>query len=156
TVKQGSSNNHVESVLADRDGSVWLATSGGLHRWNNGQITIPRTRSGNTDGKFNGHSPSSLFQDDRGRIWVSTFGGIGYLENDSFNSVSGIPGGGAMLSVVQDKAGNLWVDNEKLGLFELYRDGEMQQITWAALGHKDHASVLAADPLQGGIWIGFF
>src|SRR5262249_9892764 len=91
-----------------------------------------------------------------GRIWVATLGGMGYLENDRFNSVSGVPGGGGMLSVVQDKAGNLWVDNEKFGLFQLLPRGEVQQVPWTALGHQDHASVLAADPVQGGIWIGFF
>src|SRR5689334_17140980 len=72
TVNQGLLNDTIESVLADRDGSVWLATDGGLHRWNNGQITIPRTGSGKPDGKLNGLNPDSLFQDDRGRIWVST------------------------------------------------------------------------------------
>jgi signal transduction histidine kinase len=30
------------------------------------------------------------------------------------------------------------------------------QIPWADLGHKDHASILAADRRRGGLWIGFF
>jgi signal transduction histidine kinase/ligand-binding sensor domain-containing protein len=45
SVKQGLSNGTVESVLAARDGSVWLGTVDGLDRWDNGQITIYRTRS---------------------------------------------------------------------------------------------------------------
>ena len=33
------------SVLAARDGSLWLGTSDGLNRWNEGQITVYRKRS---------------------------------------------------------------------------------------------------------------
>ena len=67
SVKQGLSNAIVESVLAARDGSVWLGTDDGLNRWNDGQITIYRKQSSGLpdDGV------ESLFQDDRGRIWVS-------------------------------------------------------------------------------------
>ena len=35
----------VGSVLAARDGSVWLGTRDGLNRWNDGQITIYRKRN---------------------------------------------------------------------------------------------------------------
>ena len=156
TVSQGLSNELVGSVLASRDGSVWIGgTLGGLNQWKNGQITTPRTGSGKPDGKLNGLTPQSLFRDDSGRIWVSTRRGIGYLQHDRFIAVSGVPSGN-VLSIVDDIAGNLWIDNEPLGLFELLRGGDVQHIPWAGLGHKDHASVLAADPVQGGLWIGFF
>ena len=151
TVKQGLSIDAVGSVLAARDGSVWLSTRGGLYRWNAGQITSYDKR----DGKLNGLNPSSLFQDDRGRIWVATLGAFGYLENDRFISIDNVPGGN-VLSIVQDRAGNLWVANENLGLFQLTPERKVQQIPWVKLGHQDHASVLAADPLKSGLWIGFF
>src|SRR5262249_15233815 len=95
TVNQGLSHAIVRSVLADRNGSVWLSTYGGLNRWNDGQITIfgkrsaqtrggaqPITGSDKREGKLNGLVPNSLFQDDRGRIWVSTLREFGYLDND--------------------------------------------------------------------------
>lgn len=151
TGNQGLSNATVGSVLVDRDGSVWLGTYGGLDRWNNGQITTYDKRN----GKLNGRVPGSLFQDDKGRIWVSTLRGIGYLENGKFIPISGVPDGN-ILSISQDTAGNLWVANESSGLFRLSPRGEAQQIPWATLGYKDHASVLAADSARGGLWIGFF
>jgi ligand-binding sensor domain-containing protein/signal transduction histidine kinase len=161
-VNQGLSSAIVGSVLASRDGSVWLSTYGGLNRWNNGQLTIYRER---TEPTMMGVSEivgsglpvkgiESLFQDSRGRIWVSTSRGIGYLENDRFISISGVPGGN-ILSMGEDTAGNLWIVNEQFGLFHLLRGSEVRQIPWAALGHKDHASALAADPLHGGLWLGF-
>jgi ligand-binding sensor domain-containing protein len=42
-----------------------------------------------------------------------------------------------------------------LGLFQLFRGNVVQRIPWAKLGHKDHVSALVADPLQGGLWLGF-
>jgi len=154
TVKQGLSNAAVGSVLAARDGSVWFATSGGLNRWNNGQITIPHTGSTKQDGKLNGLNPHSLFQDDRGRIWVSTRGGVGYLENGRFISISGIPGG-PVNAIVQDIAGNLWIASEHSGLFQLFGGSLVRHIPWAELGHKDHVSAAAVDRSQNGLWLGF-
>jgi signal transduction histidine kinase/ligand-binding sensor domain-containing protein len=155
TVSQGLSNSEVNSVLADRDESVWLATNGGLDRWDQGQTAIARIGSGKPDVKLNGLNPHSLFQDHSGRIWVSTLRGVGYLENDRFVSVSGVPGGGVH-SIAEDNAGNVCIANQGHGLFRVSPRNEVEQIPWARLGHKDHASVLAADPVQGGLWLGFF
>jgi ligand-binding sensor domain-containing protein len=33
---------------------------------------------------------------------------------------------------------------------------EVQQIPWASLGQKDNAVAIAADPLHGGLWVGFY
>jgi signal transduction histidine kinase/ligand-binding sensor domain-containing protein len=154
SVKQGLLKTVVGSVLADRDGSVWLSTYGGLNRWDNGKITIPRTGIAKRDGKINGQAPNSLFQDDRGRIWISTFGGIGYLQNDRFISLKAFSTGG-VLSMTQGRAGNLWVANEHVALFELRADAVVQKIPWSKLGNHAHATDLAADPVRGGLWLGF-
>src|SRR5439155_17590693 len=96
------------------------------------------------------------FQDDRGRIWVSTVSGLGYLENNRFISVSAVPGGSAVHSIAEDTAGTLWIASQDLGLFHLLPGNVVQQIPWAGLGRKDFAYALIADPLQGGLWLGFF
>jgi ligand-binding sensor domain-containing protein len=154
TAKHGLSKAPAGAVLADRDGSVWLATEGGLNRWSKGRITV-FGKGNKPDGKLNGNIPHSLFQDDRGRIWVSTRTEFGYLENDRFVSISGIPGG-LVRSIVEDTGGNLWIANQEFGLFKLLRGSEVQRIPWAGLGRKDFATTLVADPLQGGLWLGFF
>lgn len=162
TVKQGLSNDLVMAVMADRDGSVWLATRGGLNRWNDGQMTVYRARSapattGVREVVGSGVPDEglvSLFQDDRGRIWVSTLRGIGYLENDRFTSVSGVPGGN-LISIVQDGAGTMWFADERRGLYQLPRESEARHVPWDALGHLDPASALAADSSRGGLWLGF-
>src|ERR1700733_11312781 len=153
-VKQGLSNTVVVTALADKDGSVWLPTIGGLNRWDHGQIMIPPTGTAKRDGKLNGNNPTSLFQDDRGRIWVSTFREFGYLEDGRFTTIKGIPEGNKP-SIAQDTAGNVWVIDSYVGLFQISPQNEVREIPWADLGHRDDASVLAADRRQGGLWIGF-
>ena len=168
---QGLSNALVMSVLAVRDGSVFLNTRVGLNRWDIGPITVYRKRrerraqgappyaaeqsavreivaSGLPDG-----SAGSLFQDDHGRIWVGSAGGVGYLEDDRFVPISGVPGG-FVNSITEDTLGNLWIVNQNLGLFRLSQ-GDVQQIPWSSLGHNDPVYRLAADPVQGGLWLGF-
>jgi len=155
SVKQGWSSDAVGPILADRDGSVWLGTADGLNRWKKGQITISSTGTGKRDGKFDGLTSRALLQDPRGRIWVTTVSGFGYLANDRIVSVRGVPGG-AVHSIAQDTGGNLWVSHQDLGLFRLSPEGDVQQTPLTTLGRKDFASALAADPRKGGLWLGFF
>lgn len=151
SITQGLSNPAVASVLADRNGDVWFGTFGGLDKWHNGHIaTYDKLK-----GELGGHVPNSLFQDSYGRIWASTESGFGYLENDRWNAISAVPGG-PVLSIAQDHPGSLWLANEQSGLFHLLDGKVVQRLRWDELGHKDHASVLAADPSRGGLWIGFF
>src|SRR5262249_17525623 len=63
SVNQGLSSARIGSVLAAQDGSVWLATSNGLNRWENGRVAGRPAPN---------RVIASLFQDRRGRIWVST------------------------------------------------------------------------------------
>jgi len=153
SLSQGLSNASVLSVLADRDGSVWLSTRRGLNRWNSGRITIFGNPGAN--GLLNGNYAGSLFQDSRGRIWASTLQEFGYLENGRFVAVKNMPGG-PVYSITEDPSGNLWIANKNNGLIHLLRSGRVQQTPWVGLGHKDYALALAVDPLQRGLWLGFY
>jgi signal transduction histidine kinase/ligand-binding sensor domain-containing protein len=144
SIKQGLSNTVANSVVASRDGNIWIATTNGLNRWHNGQISVILHGSYNT-----------LFQDGSGRIWASSSGKFGYLENDQFVPVRDLPGR-AIYSTTEAPPGDLWVSNQEAGLLHLRREQIVQQIPWAALGHNDVASVVAADPSQRGVWLGFF
>jgi len=151
SVKQGLSNSVVGSVLASGDGSVWFGTDGALNRRNNGQIITYDSR----EGKLDGLAPSSLFQDTHGRLWVSTQGGVGYVENDRFVRASGVPGGNVN-AIAEDTAGNLWVANQDLGLLHFLPGNVVRRIPWAELGRNDDTNVLAGDPFRGGLWLGFY
>ena len=147
------------AVLAARDGSVYFGTLDGLNRLNQGQVTVYRQHRARGDVReivgsgLPDEGVGSLFQDSRGRIWVSTLTGIGNLENNRF--IPTAAPGGLVDSLTDDTSGNLWIANRDLGLFRLSPRNEFLQIPWAAFGRKDPAFVLAPDPLHGGLWLGF-
>ena len=150
STKRGLSDVLVTSVLAAKDGSVWMGTADGLNRWKDGQITVYRTRNGLPDDYL-----ESLYEDDRGRIWISTRRGVAYFENGRFVSIGGVPSG-IVYAMAEDTTRNLWVSNLDHGLVQLSGGRPVRQIPWIGLGHKDVAMTLAADPLQGGLWLGFY
>ena len=179
SVDQGLSSSAAGAALAAKDGSIWISTDDGLNRWNHGRITIYRkgrakgadsaeqkrdlshSRAANgrvheiTDSGLPDSRVESLGEDGRGRIWVSTRGGVAYLENGRFISVAGVRGG-QVHSIVGDNAGNLWIADQDQGLLHLVGGHLVEGIPWIRLGHKDYASASFVDPLHGGLWLGFF
>jgi hypothetical protein len=154
TRNQGLSEYLLAGLIATREGSVWFATPEGLNRLNQAQVTVYRQHGANAgvrsiaDSGLPDEGVGALFQDSRGRIWVSTLTGIGYMEKDRF--IRTAAPGGFVGSLTEDTSGNLWIANRDLGLFRLSPRNELQRIPWAAFRHKDPAVVLAPDPLQGG------
>ncbi len=156
---QGLSEIPWAGLIATKDGSIWFATLDGLNRLNQAQVTVygrHPARAGVREIAGSGlpdEGLGALFEDSRGRIWVSTATGIGYMENDRFIPAA-VPGG-FVGALTEDKSGNLWIANRDLGLFRLSPRNELQRIPWAAFRHKDPAVALAPDPLRGGLWLGF-
>ena len=105
-----------------------------------------------TDGRLPSDVVDSLFQDDRGRIWVATRRGVAVLESDGFVPVGSMPDG-TVYSIASDGAGNIWISHDH-GLLRLGRASVVEQIPWAKLGRKDVATALVRDP-RGGVWLGF-
>src|SRR5262249_15054965 len=105
SVNQGLSVSGGAPVLAARDGSVWVTGSNGLSKLKSGQITVYGRRSAAsppgrpatvrmiTDSGVPTRVLQSLLQDDRGRLWITSLDGVGYLENDRFISISAISSG---------------------------------------------------------------
>jgi len=167
SLKQGLSNAVVQAGQGASDGSVWLSTEDGLDRSKNGEITIYRTRAGSRPGHvaqpaareiiddgLPDNGMESMFQDDRGRIWISTLQGTAYLEDGRFVPVKGVPGG-VVHHIVGEAAGNLWINHQAQGLFHVLDRKVVEQIPWARLGHQDHATALVSDRARGGLWLGF-
>jgi ligand-binding sensor domain-containing protein len=105
-----------------------------------------------TDGGLPDHVIHSLFEDDQRRIWVATRGGVAYFENDRFTPVDGIPAG--VYAIAGDAAGNIWISEDK-SLYQVRAGRVVGQFPWAGLGRKTHAIPMLADPVRGGLWLGF-
>jgi signal transduction histidine kinase/ligand-binding sensor domain-containing protein len=167
TISSGQGLPAVGAVVAARDGSVWLGSSG-LYRWKEARLMMYRGRpSGGhpagyarqktvrevSDNGLPDDVPESLFQDDRGRIWVSTRRGLACFEDGRFTPVASVPST-QVHSIAGGTAGSLWINDERLGLFHL-RGRLIEQLSWTGLGVKDIPTDLAADE-RGGLWIGLF
>ena len=150
----GTPNAVVSSLLATTDGSIWFGANGVLNRRRHSQVMTLPTHDGTRAGKPIA-IPNSLFQDRRGRLWVSTRDGIGYFDDNRFTWQRGIPGGTAVHDMTDDTDGNLWVASQDHGLFRVSPDGATRRVSWAAFGRNDFASAMVADPTQGGVWVGF-
>jgi len=97
---------------------------------------------------------SSLYQDGHGRIWIATSSGLAYFEDGRIHRVTNAP----LIDLnaaVGDSMGNLWIAESEQGLARL-RDGRLvEQIPWDKLGIRGALSnPLAADPVNGGVWVG--
>ena len=151
-VKQGLSSAIASSVLAARDGSVWVGTSDGLYRWKEGRTTIYRRRSnpGLADDDI-----QSLFEDERGRIWVSSFRGLAAFEKGKFTPVPSVPAG-AKNAIAGDNHGGLWLSlfgtGKDYSLAHLAGGKIVEQVPWLKLGGGPGTG-LVPDP-DGGIWTG--
>jgi signal transduction histidine kinase/ligand-binding sensor domain-containing protein len=159
------------SVLATRDGSMWLGSLDGLIRLNGGQVTTYRTPSHASarrarskperargreifDAGLPDNGVGTLFEDGDGRLWVTTLRGIAYFENGRFIPVRKLPAGRALL-IAEDGERGLWTTNNVHGLYRLRGATVIEQIPWAALKLEKPATALVPDPTQGGLWLGF-
>lgn len=151
-VKQGLSSAIASSVLAARDGSVWVGTANGLYRWKEGRTTIYRRRSnpGLADDDI-----QSLFEDERGRIWVSSFRGLAAFEKGKFTPVPSVPAG-AKNAIAGDNHGGLWLSlfgtGNDYSLAHLAGGKIVEQVPWLKLGGGPGTG-LVPDP-DGGVWTG--
>jgi signal transduction histidine kinase/ligand-binding sensor domain-containing protein len=151
-------------VLASRDGSIWMATADGLERWNHGQVIAYRERARPATpthvreivgSGLPERGLESIFQDVRGRIWVATQNGLGYLQNDRFVLLPDYPGRSTRV-IAEDAQENLWITDQELGLFQVSVGQQVKRIPWTALGRKDFGTALIGDRVRGGIWVGFW
>ena len=150
--RDGLSSATATSILAARDGSVWIGTADGLNRWNHGRTTIYRKRS---DPGLPDDAIQSLFEDERGRIWVSGFRGVAVFEGGRFNSVPSVPAG-TTHAIAGDNHGGLWLSlwltSNDYGLVHLLEGKTIEQASWKKLGGGP-GSGLVPDA-DGGVWTG--
>jgi ligand-binding sensor domain-containing protein/signal transduction histidine kinase len=154
SVEQGLSSAIARSVLAARDGSVWIGAPDGINRWNHGHVTIYRMRS---DPGLPCCGISSLYEDDRGRVWVSGYRGLAVFEKGKFTAVPSMPVG-SYFAIASDYHGGLWLSlwftSNKDGLAHLVNGKIIEQVPGQKLGGGP-ALGLVTDP-DGGVWTGLF
>lgn len=109
TTEDGLPQNSINYILQSRDGYLWLATFGGLVRFDGVKFTT--FNSGNTPGLMSNRI-MTIFEDSSGTLWlgaetgeVMTFkNGVG----KTYTTTDGLPGS-MVYDVVETQDGNFWI-----------------------------------------------
>src|SRR6185437_1911659 len=146
--ENGLPQNTVHSILQSRDGYIWVATEGGLARFDGVKFVVYNAQ--NTPA-LKSNNIRTLAETRDGALWIATADGIARFENrrfSAFSTADGLPGNNVW-SLYEDRAGTLCaVTAEGLAKFA---GGRFQ-----SSGVPDNAALtdaMAADT-DGTVWVG--
>jgi ligand-binding sensor domain-containing protein/two-component sensor histidine kinase len=160
--ESGLPQNTVHAVIQTRDGYIWLATEGGLVRFDGVQFVVydkqapAHLRSDSINCLFESRSmgdrdPIHDLSDRSSDLWIGTDDGLVRRRGDVFTSFSvadGLPSN-TIWSIFEGRSGGLWVVTPE-GLSR-YESGRFQ--TFAIVDEIATANSVA-EGLDGSFWIG--
>jgi len=143
TRADGLSGDVVLSLFDDREGNIWVTTTGGLDRFRELPVTTITTKQGlSSDGAH------SVVAARDGSVWIAALDGLTRWKSGAakvFRSESGLPG--APQSLHEDHRGRVWVSTDR-GL-AYFRDGRFVPMD-AVLGGRVHS--MTGDE-AGHLWL---
>jgi signal transduction histidine kinase/ligand-binding sensor domain-containing protein len=119
TTEQGLPGDTVRAVRQTRDGYLWIATQGGLVRFDGVRFHVFNQQ---TVKEFRTNECSELLEDASGRLWIGTIGG-GLLRYEAgkftaYGRAEGLPTD-VVIRLYEDRASRLWITSyESLTLFD--------------------------------------
>jgi ligand-binding sensor domain-containing protein/anti-sigma regulatory factor (Ser/Thr protein kinase) len=131
--KRPIDNGQISDVLVSKDGSIWIGTFNGLYRYQDktGVFTSWLHRNGNQNTAASNHI-TSLQEDDKGLLWIGTYGqGVDAYDpsKNSFSHYRHQARDTASLSddlvwnIYKDRRHRIWIaTNRGLSLFDQSKD----------------------------------
>ncbi len=152
-IEDGFASNYISRIVVDDQNVKWLASRGGLHRYNGRDVKVFKPRGRYQE--LSNQDIRALLVDSKGRIWVGTrSGGFAIYDpiTDSFVNVSKLIDPRQeikrVVDILEDARGNFWVSVWGNGMYVLSDDG------LSVLAHYSvtkTARDLEMDP-SGNIW----
>ena len=106
-VPRGTFQGDITSIVCEAPEVLWIGTSGGLHRWDHGQIRTWDRRDG-----FLSPSAVSLLRDADGTLWIGTMGGgLSRMKDGKIRNITTREGliDDTVTQIVADDFGALWL-----------------------------------------------
>ena len=123
--EEGLAQSQVNSIIQDNEGYLWVATLGGLSRFDSHNFKNYSTENGLLDNET-----TALFKDYSGNIWIGTTGGI--IKWDGLNFISyRFPKNYELvhvISIAQDLDSRLILGTDGAGIF-IYDSGKFLRIS---------------------------
>lgn len=128
TTTDGLITNDVYSIIEDKDGNLWFGTTNGVSRYNGTSFTnypfsVIRDNSPIIGTETNVPSSDtevwSMFQDNKGNIWLGTTNGVYRFDGSNFTNIltlgsipsplkADVPSFRAVTDIIEDREGNIW------------------------------------------------
>ena len=156
TAAEGLTQNTVHALLQDRTGFIWIATEGGLHRFD-GYSFLNFEHSPEDPGSLPDSFATALAEGGDGRLWIGSGGGsVAWFDAATGRFVAlPAPAGprGMVGALLDDGAGGMWVGSAR-GIERIGPDGAS---TDALVYPRDDAPAPAtaemARDADGHLWV---
>lgn len=147
--ENGLPQNSVHAVTQTSNGYIWIATEGGLARYDG--ITFKVFDKQNTP-EFKSNYVRSLLEDREGSLWIGTAEGLVRMRNETFTAFTATDGlpNNSIQSLYEDRQGNLWVATA--GGLGLLQGGAA--VAFTTNERSVHGSIQAVfQDTEGSVWI---
>ncbi|WP_242926659.1 two-component regulator propeller domain-containing protein [Pontibacter vulgaris] len=142
TLEDGLPQSQVNDVIQDKKGQLWLATRGGVSRFNGAEFYSYTKHHG-----LKSNNIQCLLQDRKGHIWIGTYDqGISSYNGYKFTNYT-LPAG-SINDLSEDGIGQIWAATDS-GLFYL---DDNAFIKYNELPTQVYTSVICAP--QTELWVG--
>jgi signal transduction histidine kinase/ligand-binding sensor domain-containing protein len=183
TEKDGLSGDYAWPVLEDREGNVWMGTSGGLDRFrassmvlaefprgshdfalvagDDGEVwagttnrPLMRLRDGEVSFEQLGSAVRSASRDEEGVVWLGADNGLWRVEDGRLSHVTPLPDPLAQVqAMTRDHRGTLWVSLTGHTLMQ-WMDGRWRSVNeWLGLSDGERIHTVMTDG-RGRVWLG--
>ena len=96
-IEDGLIDDRVTGLLLDRDGNLWIATQGGLSRFDGSNFQTFTTAEGLPSNRIH-----CLLEDREGHLWLGTDGGVTHYDGQLFQTINS-PHIGPVLQILEDR-----------------------------------------------------
>ncbi len=155
TTQDGLIYSEVYPMIRDRKDTVWIGTSKGLSLYRNGKFepfeltTLDPTVPVKLQWRPGLISVQSLFEDDKGKMWVGVNGGIFLVENGKAEM---LVEGYHVHAIKSDRQGNIWAATNK-GLLR-YNDYKVTAEYTVKDGLPNDFMTFVFEDSNGVMWFG--